>query len=139
MREAASGTGAVERRLAVEGVPGPTGPFAWSVGWGNLLFVSGLRGIDPDTGRPAESDAARVRMIFAHLERILAVNGASLRDVLATRVYVTDMSRHRPLVNEAFERAFGSDPPTRTIVEVRALNQEDSIEIEVVAARRGQT
>jgi enamine deaminase RidA (YjgF/YER057c/UK114 family) len=52
---------------------------------------------------------------------------------LSARVYVTEMSKHRPLVNEAFERAFGDELPTRTIVEVSALNQEDSIEVEVIA------
>ena len=45
------------------------------------------------------------------------------------------MGRHRPLVNDAYSRAFGPDLPVRTIVEVRGLNQGDSIEIEVVAAR----
>ncbi|MGI9145662.1 MAG: RidA family protein [Chloroflexota bacterium] len=55
---------------------------------------------------------------------------------LSTRVYVTDMARHRPMVNEAFERAFGANLQARTIVEVRALNQADSVEIEAVAVRR---
>jgi enamine deaminase RidA (YjgF/YER057c/UK114 family) len=44
------------------------------------------------------------------------------------------MTRHRPLVNRAFEEAFESGLPTRTIVEVSAPNQADSIEIEAVAA-----
>jgi enamine deaminase RidA (YjgF/YER057c/UK114 family) len=75
-------------------------------------------------------------LIFSHLERALSASGSSLRDVLATRVYVTDMKRHRPLVNEAFEQAFGSDLPTRTILQVSALNQADTIEVEVIAAQR---
>jgi 2-iminobutanoate/2-iminopropanoate deaminase len=126
----------IERKRAIQGVPAPTGPFSWSTAWGDLLFVSGLRGIDPQSGRPAEGDAERIRLIFTHLERILAANGSSLTDVLSARVYVTEMARHRPMVNEAFESAFGSELPARTIVEVGALNQADSIEIEVVAIRR---
>jgi len=42
----------------------------------------------------------------------------------------------RPLVNEAFTVFFGGTLPARTIVEVRALNQSDTIEIEAIAARR---
>jgi hypothetical protein len=38
--------------------------------------------------------------------------GSSLPDALSTRVYVTDMSRHRPVANRGYEHAFGSDPPT---------------------------
>jgi enamine deaminase RidA (YjgF/YER057c/UK114 family) len=106
------------------------------VTWGDLVFVSGLRGIDPQRGQPIEGDRERVRLIFEHLGRILAANGSSLRDVLFARVYVTDMTRHRPIVNEAFDRVFGAELPARTIVEVRALNQGDSVEMEVVAVRR---
>ena len=120
-------------------MPPPTGPFAWSVAWGNLVFVSGLRGIDPATGEPAETDRTRLGLIFSHLERALSASGSSLRDVLATRVYVTDMKRHRPLVNEAFEQVFGSDLPTRTILQVSALNQADTIELEVIAAQRSRS
>lgn len=126
--------GAIERRGAVAGVPEPAGPFSWSVAYGPLLFLSGIRGIDPATGSPVPGDAARVRLIFDYLARILAVHGASPRDVVSTRVFVTDMGRHRPLVNDAFIAFFGADLPARTIVEVRALNQDDTIELEAVAA-----
>lgn len=127
---------AIRREHAIAGVPEPTGPFAWSVAWGDLVFVSGVRGIDPATRTPAPDDEGRVRLIFEHLQRILRANGCGPQDVLATRVYVTEMSRHRPLINEAYARFFGTALPTRTIVEVRALNQADTIEVEVIAARR---
>jgi 2-iminobutanoate/2-iminopropanoate deaminase len=125
----------VKRMLAVPGLPDPPGPFAWTAAWGEILFISGLRGIDPATGCPAPTDEERVRLIFEHLSRALEAGGSSLRHVLSTRVYVTDMRRHRPLVNEAYERAFGRDLPTRTIVEVHGLNQDDTIELEATAAR----
>jgi 2-iminobutanoate/2-iminopropanoate deaminase len=136
-RAAGSSPGAagIRRERAIAGVPDPTGPFAWSVARGGLVFVSGVRGIDPATGAPAPDDARRIRLIFAHLARILAANGCAPGDVLSTRVYVTDLARHRPLVNEAFARFFGAALPTRTIVEVRALNQGDTVEVEVVASR----
>jgi 2-iminobutanoate/2-iminopropanoate deaminase len=124
----------IHRRRRVSGLPDPPEPFVWTAAWGNLVFVSGLRGIDPATGEPAADDESRLRLIFAHLRRALEANGSSLTNVLSTRVYVTDMTRHRPLVNRAFEEAFESGLPTRTIVEVSALNQADSIEIEAVAA-----
>jgi enamine deaminase RidA (YjgF/YER057c/UK114 family) len=39
-------------------------------------------------------------------------------------------------VNDAYLKAFGANLPTRTIVEVAGLNQNDSVEIEVVAVTR---
>jgi enamine deaminase RidA (YjgF/YER057c/UK114 family) len=39
------------------------------------------------------------------------------------------------MVNNAYVKAFGSHLPARTIVQVAALNQNDSIEISVIAAK----
>lgn len=125
----------VQRQRSIPGVPEPPGPFVWTAVWGDMLFISGLRGIDPATGFPAQTDEERIELIFAHLKRALEAGGSSLRHVLSTRVYVTDMQRHRPMINEAYERNFGADLPTRAIVEVHALNQDDTIELEAVAAR----
>lgn len=127
----------VERTREVAELPYTTGPYAWAVRYGDLIFVSGLRGIDAASGEPVRGDEERLDVIFAHLGRILERNESSPRRVLATRVYVTDMGRLRPLVNNAFTRFFGTELPTRTIVEVAALNQEDTVEIEVIAARGG--
>lgn len=125
----------IRRQQSVRGLPKPPGPYSWTATWGDMLFVSGLRGIDPATGFPAQTDEERVQLIFQHLAHALEEGGSSLRHVLSTRVYVTDMQRHRPMINEAYERNFGEDLPTRTIVEVHALNQDDTIELEAVAAR----
>ena len=64
------------------------------------------------------------------------MHGASFATVLVTRVYVTDMAHIRPLINDAYVAAFGGAWPTRTILEVAGLNQDDDVEVEVVAARQ---
>ena len=125
----------IERTGSVDGIPEPPGPFNWTVGWNGLVFVSGVRGIDPDTGQPAVGDERRLELIFQHLEKILDDAGSSLQSVLVSTVYVTDMVGLRPLVNDAYVAAFGDNLPTRTIVEVTGLNQGDSIEIEIIAAQ----
>lgn len=135
MSSSPDGNPGIERSRAVDGVPAPTGPYSLAVRCGNLVYVSGLRGIEKHTGHPAAEDERRLELIFANLDRILARHGCSPGSVLATRVYVTDMSKLRPLVNDAYERFFGADLPTRAIIEVSALNQGDSVEIEAVAVR----
>lgn len=124
------------RTRSVAGIPSPTGPFSQAVSFAGLLFVAGLRGIDPATGRPAPTDGERVELIFRHLHEVLTAHGATHSDVLTTRVYVTDMAGIRPLVNDAYTAFFGPHLPARTIVQVAGLNQGDSVEIEVVAADR---
>ena len=124
----------IRRNSRIDGIPEPTGPFNWTAEWNGLVFVSGVRGIDPLTGQPATDDARRLELIFEHLRRILASVGSSFEHVVSSTVYVTDMNV-RPMVNNAYVMAFGSHLPTRTIVQVAALNQNDSIEISVIAAK----
>ena len=53
------------------------------------------------------------------------------RDAVRLVVYVTDMGRLRPLVNQVQSELWGGGPyPPRTIVEVRRLNQNDILEVE---------
>lgn len=132
-----SSTSAVERVQTMDQLPDPTGPYAWTVTYGDLIFVSGLRGIDAASGEPVADEEQRLGLIFARLRRILERNESCPEHVLSTRVYVTDMGRLRPLVNDAFTHFFGDALPTRTIVQVAALNQDDSVEIEVIAGRCG--
>jgi len=126
---------AIRRTSHIYGIPEPTGPWNWTVGWNGLVFVSGVRGIDLKTGLPADDNERRLELIFQHLGKILDHAHSSLQLVMVSTVYVTDMVGLRPLVNDAYEAAFGSNLPTRTIVEVSALNQNDSIEIEIIATQ----
>jgi 2-iminobutanoate/2-iminopropanoate deaminase len=128
----------IRRNSWIDGIPAPTGPFHWTAEWNGLVFVSGVRGIDPLTGQPAMDDARRLELIFEHLRRILASVGSSLEHVLSSTIYVTDMNL-RPMINDAYVKAFGSHLPTRTIVQVAALNQNDSIEIALIAAKTAPT
>ena len=62
---------------------------------------------------------------------IAASEGAALADAVRLVVYVTDMGRHRPIVNKVQEQMWAGQPyPPRTIVEVARLNQDDIVEVE---------
>jgi len=111
----------------------PTGPFVQAVRAGDLVFVAGQRGIQPRTGALASGIREKVERAFENIRAILEAAGTSLEYVVMSRVYVRDMAAHRPIVNEAYQRHFPAGPPPRTIVEVSRLNQDDDVEIEVVA------
>jgi len=119
------------KTLAPAGAIRPTGPWALGARAGDFVFVAGMRGIDPDTNTLVAGDAARVRQAFLNMQRVAQSGGARLSDAVRLVVYVTDMARHRPLVNQVQEDFWGQGPyPPRTIVEVSALNQDDIVEVE---------
>ena len=119
--------------IQTDQAPSPTGPFVQARRAGNLLFIAGQRGIDPDSGELVERTIeARTRRTFENLKAIAEAAGGSLATFVSTVVYVRDMDAHRPAVNRLFEEYFGPNLPTRTIVEVSRLNQDDIVEIEAV-------
>jgi len=121
----------VVKILSPAGAIAPTA--TWSVGAraGDFVFVAGMRGIDPKTNTLVEGEEARVRQAFLNMKLIAESEGARLRDAVRLVVYVTDMGRLRPLVNKVQAELWDGGPyPPRTIVEVRALAQDDIVEVE---------
>lgn len=125
----------VAGRVAYPDIAGaiqPTGPWRVASRAGGFLFVAGMRGISPDTGLLVEGEAGRVAQAFENMRHIVQAQGGTLADAVRLVVYVTDMARHRPLVN-AVQGALWPDParqPPRSIVQVAALNQDDCVEVE---------
>jgi 2-iminobutanoate/2-iminopropanoate deaminase len=121
----------VVKILSPAGAIAPTA--TWSVGAraGDFVFVAGMRGIDPKTNTLVEGEEARVRQAFLNMKLIAESEGARLRDAVRLVVYVTDMGRLRPVVNKVQAELWDGGPyPPRTIVEVRALAQDDIVEVE---------
>ncbi len=119
------------KTLSPAGAIKPTG--TWNLGTraGDFVFVAGMRGIDPASNQLVQGDEARVLQAFKNMQLIAESEGASLRDAVRLVVYVTDMFRHRPIVNKVQEQLWGAGPyPPRTIIEVDRLNQDDIVEVE---------
>ena len=117
------------KTLSPPGAIKPTG--TWNLGTraGDFIFVAGMRGIDPATDQLVQGDEARIRQGFLNMKLIAESEGATLRDATRLVVYVTDMSRFRPLVNKVQAELWGQGPyPPRTIIEVARLNQDDIFE-----------
>ena len=117
--------------LSPSGAIKPTGPWSLGVRAGDFVFVAGMRGIDPQSNKLVDGDEARIRQAFLNMKTIAAAAGGTLRDAVRLVVYVTDMDRYRPLVNNIQEEFWSGGPyPPRTIVEVSRLNQDDIVEVE---------
>jgi len=119
------------RTLSPSGAIKPTATWSVGVRAGDFVFVAGMRGIDPKTNTLVEGEEARVRQAFLNMKLIAEFEGATLRDAVRLVVYVTDMDRLRPLVNKVQSELWNGGPyPPRTILEVRALAQDDIFEVE---------
>ncbi|HET7191439.1 MAG TPA: RidA family protein [Pseudolabrys sp.] len=119
------------RVLSPKGSIKPTGTWSLGARAGDFVFVAGMRGIDPASNTLVSGDEARIRQAFANMTTIAQSEGAGLSDCVRLTVFVTDMTRLRPLVNAVQEELWDAGPyPPRTIVEVARLNQDDIFEVE---------
>jgi enamine deaminase RidA (YjgF/YER057c/UK114 family) len=100
---------------------------------GDLVFVAGSTSVGPGGAILGETPYEQTVEILRKIERELARAGASIADVVQTRIYVTDISRADE-VGRAHAQTFGDARPAMALVEVSALiDPRMMVEIEAFA------
>lgn len=100
---------------------------------GNTIEVAGTTAMDGDTLIGRGDIYAQTVFIFNKIENVLQEAGATMQDVVRTRMFVTDISQWE-LVGKAHGAFFKTIKPVATMVEVSRLIDDDLlIEIEVTA------
>ncbi|HEX5787733.1 MAG TPA: RidA family protein [Woeseiaceae bacterium] len=101
---------------------------------GDRVLVSGTTATMPDGSIDGVGDPARqARRCLRNIETALGALGASLADVVQTRMYVTDISAWEA-VGRVHGEVFGDVRPVTSMVEVSRLIGDDIlVEIEAEA------
>jgi enamine deaminase RidA (YjgF/YER057c/UK114 family) len=114
------------RNISSESEFEPAVGYSRAVRVGPFVAVSG-------TTAPGDTVAEQTREALRRIATALAAAGASLSDVVRTRMFVTDISRWRE-VGAVHAEFFGGIRPAATMVEVSALiSPELMVEIEADA------
>jgi enamine deaminase RidA (YjgF/YER057c/UK114 family) len=100
---------------------------------GPFVCVSGTTASDADGNLVGEDDPyAQTVQILNTIEAALAEAGASIQDVIRTRIYVADFNHWRE-VSRAHAERFGTVRPANTLIQAGALVDGRLVEIEADA------
>ena len=119
--------------IATPNAPAALGPYSQGRISGNLVFVSGQLGADPD-GALAPTFEEQARNCFKHLAAILEEGGSSLAKVQKATVFLSDMENFAAF-NAIYAEHFSAPYPARSCFEVARLPKDALVEIEVIAER----
>jgi enamine deaminase RidA (YjgF/YER057c/UK114 family) len=105
---------------------------------GNIIEVSGTCAVD-EHGQPYGSGDPykQTQRILQIIEEAIQQCGGTMRDVIRTRTFTTDISKWEE-IGRAHGEVFGSIRPVTSMVEVsRLISPEYTVEIEATAIVKG--
>jgi len=124
-----------KRVVHTEGAPAPFqgAPYSQGIVHGDLVFVAGQVGVDPETNQVvAGGIEAQTEQAMKNISAVLEAAGSSLANVLKASIFLVDFGDF-PAMNEVYARFVGPDFPARATVQIAGLPVGALVEIEVVA------
>jgi enamine deaminase RidA (YjgF/YER057c/UK114 family) len=101
---------------------------------GQQIYVTGTAPVDDKGGVVAPGDAyAQTKRCFEIIQKALKNLNADLKDIVRTRMYVSDISKWQDY-GRAHGEFFANHPPATTMVEVKGLiDSKMMVEVEADA------
>ena len=117
--------------------PSAIGPYSQAIRVGNTVYVSGEVGADPTGTIVGPSIGEQTDQALTNIGYILAAAGLTLDNVVATTVYLVNVSDFAEM-NTHYATFFKSAPPSRATIQVAALPKKGAlVEISAIAATPG--
>jgi len=110
-------------------------PYSSSIRTGDLIFFSGVIGIQPGGGLAEGGVQGETRQALENLTGVLTVAGVAKEDIVKCTVFLADIADYAAM-NEVYGAFFQPDPPARSAIGVAGLPAGARVEIECIAAAR---
>jgi 2-iminobutanoate/2-iminopropanoate deaminase len=115
-----------------KGTAAPRVPISPAVKVGDVVYTSGMLGVDAG-GRLVEGGVeAQTRQTIENLRAALEAAGSSLDRVVKATVFLTDRANFAAM-NAVYRTYFPGDPPARSTVQCGLMLEGALVEIELVA------
>ena len=124
----------MKKTINTNKAPLPVGPYNQAVMVKNTLYISGQVALNPDNNELIQGSIdEESHQIMKNIESILKEAGLDFKNVVRSKIYLTDMSNFSK-VNEVYGSYFEKgDEPARTTIEVSGLPLGVDVEIDMIA------
>jgi reactive intermediate/imine deaminase len=112
--------------------PAAFGPYSQAVLCDNVLYLSGVLGIEPASGALREGLAAQIHQLFANMRGVVEAAGGTMADIVKLLVILVDIN-DAPAVNEIMNEYFVAPFPARATFQVVALPKGARVEVDSTA------
>lgn len=124
-------------KIATNAAPPSLGTHSQAIRTGDLVFLTGQTGRDPETGQLEDGLEAQTHRMLANIEAVLNAAGCTRADIVKVTLLLTDIKNFKAVdaIYASWLPGRGVTPlPARTACEVSALPAGALVMLEVVAA-----
>jgi 2-iminobutanoate/2-iminopropanoate deaminase len=125
-------------RIQTNAAPPALGTYSQAIRTGDLVFVTGQTGRNPETGKLEEGLESQTRRVFENIDAILNAAGCSNADIVKVTLLLADIKDFKAVdqIYAAWLPGHGVTParPARTAFQAAALPAGALLMLEVVAA-----
>ncbi len=102
---------------------------------GNLIFVSGMAGMNPETGKLiSDNYEEQAWQAFRNLQTIVVEAGSSLDRIVKTTIFmVSGADADFSIINKVYSHFFANNPPARSAPQVMPFPGNILISVECIA------
>ncbi|TLD95183.1 RidA family protein [Helicobacter jaachi] len=119
--------------VSTDNAPQAIGPYSQACIHNGLIYTSGQIALTPQGDFIQGDIVAQATQVLENIKAILESSGSSLRKVIKTSVFLSDME-HFNALNEVYAYYFDTHKPARSTVAVKTLPKNALVEIECIAA-----
>ena len=124
-------------RIKTDAAPPAIGTYSQAIRTGDLIFVTGQTGRDPDTGKLEDGLEAQTRRMFSNLDAVLNAAGCSPADIVKVTLLLADIKDFKAVdqIYASWLPGLGVTPlPARTAFAAAGLPAGALVMMDIVAA-----
>ena len=114
--------------------PGAGLPFSAVVDTGDIVYLSGGLGLDPETGQAPEDVDREIRLLMDGVKSKLELAGLTMDDLVSVQIFCPDLSLYEKF-NAAYRTYFTKNLPARAFIGSGPLLRGARFEITGIAHR----